>query len=101
MNVLPKPCEGAGPHRLISFAVQILFHCFYDLRGESGLARRLEGREIVQVIIFIVDYCKTGGRRVGGDPSKYFFRARPPGYIRADIDEGHAPMLCGHDADWV
>jgi hypothetical protein len=93
LDVLQKPFKPIAPHILVSLTIEVLGRPPYDLGCQTGLCGRLEQRQLIELVIFIVNDDKAGNSGVLFEPRQDFVTARALGHVRRYVDERNAPVL--------
>jgi hypothetical protein len=79
LDVLQKPFKPIAPHILVSLTIEVLGRPPYDLGCQTGLCGRLEQRQLIELVIFIVNDDKAGNSGVLFEPRQDFVPTRPGG----------------------
>jgi hypothetical protein len=93
MHVLNDPRDSTTSHVFLGFSLQIPNEPVHYFLRQTGQSRRLEERELIQFVVFVVDDSIALHLRMPLEPRKHLVATGLPWHVGGDVDKRNAPML--------
>src|SRR5437762_4952821 len=95
IDVLHHADQPGAALILVRLALKIFSNSRSDLVGEAGPWRGLEQRQVVELVVLVIEHDIAVHLRMDSQPFKNFLRARLFGEVRRYVNERYPVMLRG------